>query len=92
MHGASAKSSGGMFPLKLLLIAPARAFTMDITVYLVLAAVLLGLGSWCVFVWAARSGQFRDVEDIKYRMLENEIKQTPSGMDPADQDQEKKNE
>lgn len=46
---------------------------MDITVFLVIAAVLLALGAWLVFVWAAKSGQFRDVEDIKYRMLENEL-------------------
>jgi len=28
-------------------------------------------GAWCAFVWAAKSGQFRDVEDIKHRVLEN---------------------
>jgi cbb3-type cytochrome oxidase maturation protein len=46
---------------------------MDITVFLVIAAVLLALGAWLAFVWAARSGQFRDVEKIKYRVLKNEL-------------------
>lgn len=46
---------------------------MDYTIYLVIAALLLAFGAWCAFVWAAKSGQFRDVEDIKYRVLENEL-------------------
>jgi len=45
---------------------------MDFSLYLIAAAVLLGLGSWCLFIWAARTGQFRDVEDAKFRMLEIE--------------------
>lgn len=45
---------------------------MDMAIYLVVAALLLALGSWLVFVWAAKSGQFSDVESIKYRVLENE--------------------
>ena len=45
---------------------------IDMTVYLVLAAVLLAAGSWLVFIWAARSGQFREVEDVKHSMLERE--------------------
>jgi len=42
------------------------------TVYLVVGAVLLAAGSWLVFVWAARSGQFTDVEDVKHKVLEVE--------------------
>lgn len=56
---------------------------MDIAVFLIVASVLLGLGAWCVFVWAARSGQFRDVEDIKHRMLENEMGKGGIGADAA---------
>jgi len=52
---------------------------MDITVYLIIAAVFLGLGSWLVFVWAAKSGQFEDIEDVKHIImrLEGEDKDEP---------------
>jgi len=46
---------------------------MDYTIYLVIAALLFAFGAWCAFVWAAKSGQFRDIEEIKYRVLENEL-------------------
>jgi cbb3-type cytochrome oxidase maturation protein len=65
---------------------------MDIAIAFIIAAVLLASGSWFVFVWAARSGQFRDVEDIKYRMLENEMSHQPGGPDPADHGKEEKDE
>jgi cbb3-type cytochrome oxidase maturation protein len=56
---------------------------MDMAVYLIVAALLLGLGSWLVFVWAAKSGQFRDVESIKYKVLANEREGPgPAGSDP----------
>jgi cbb3-type cytochrome oxidase maturation protein len=45
---------------------------MDLTVYLVIAALLLGAGSWLAFIWAARSGQFSDVESITRKVLEVE--------------------
>lgn len=41
---------------------------MDVTLYLFVTALLMGLAAWCVFLWAIRSGQFRDVEDIKYQV------------------------
>ncbi|MGH9441023.1 MAG: cbb3-type cytochrome oxidase assembly protein CcoS [Thermoanaerobaculia bacterium] len=42
---------------------------MDITLYLFLMAFLMGLAAWCVFLWAIRTGQFRDVEKIKYQIV-----------------------
>ena len=36
-------------------------------------ASLMGLGALCVFVWAVLSGQFKDVEDIKYEMYRLEV-------------------
>ena len=41
---------------------------MDITFYQFFIALLVSLAGWCVFLWAIRSGQFRDVEDIKYQV------------------------
>ena len=31
-----------------------------------------------IFVWAVKSGQFHDVEGVKYRMLENDDPKKPS--------------
>lgn len=41
---------------------------MDITFYLFFIAMLVSLSAWCVFLWAVRSGQLRDVESIKYQV------------------------
>lgn len=41
---------------------------MDITFYLFFVALLVSFAAWCVFLWAVRTGQFRDVEDIKYQV------------------------
>lgn len=42
---------------------------MDVTLYLFVMALMMGLAAWCIFLWAIRSGQFRDVEDIKYQVF-----------------------
>ena len=31
-----------------------------------------GCGAWLVFLWAVRKGEFEDVEEPKYRMLEDD--------------------
>jgi len=41
-----------------------------ITAHLVLVAVLLGAGAWCLLLWAIRGGQFKDAEAAKHRMME----------------------
>ncbi len=41
---------------------------MDITFYQFFVALLVSFAAWCVFLWAIRTGQFRDVEDIKYQV------------------------
>jgi cbb3-type cytochrome oxidase maturation protein len=45
---------------------------MDITFYLFFIALLVSFAGWCVFLWAIRSGQFHDVEDIKYQVWPRE--------------------
>jgi cbb3-type cytochrome oxidase maturation protein len=41
---------------------------VDVTFYLFFTALLVSFAAWCVFLWAVRTGQFRDVEDIKYQV------------------------
>jgi cbb3-type cytochrome oxidase maturation protein len=41
---------------------------MDITFYLFFMALLVSFAAWCVFLWAIRTGQFHEVEDIKYQL------------------------
>ncbi len=41
---------------------------MDVTIYLFFVALLMALAAWCVFLWAIRTGQFKDVEGIKYQV------------------------
>ena len=54
---------------------------MDITFYQFFIALLVSLAGWCVFLWAIRTGQFRDVEDIKYQVWPSLGE--PSGGDAA---------
>jgi cbb3-type cytochrome oxidase maturation protein len=35
-------------------------------------SVLMGLAGLCLFVWAISSGLFRNVEPVKYQVLESE--------------------
>ncbi len=35
-------------------------------------SMLMGLGALCLFLWAAADGLLRDVEAVKYQVLESE--------------------
>jgi cbb3-type cytochrome oxidase maturation protein len=41
---------------------------MDITFYLFFIALLVSFAAWCIFLWGIRTGQFHEVEDIKYQV------------------------
>jgi cbb3-type cytochrome oxidase maturation protein len=41
---------------------------MDITFYLFFVSLLVAFAAWCIFLWAIRTGQFHDVEDIKFQV------------------------
>ncbi|NTW58301.1 MAG: cbb3-type cytochrome oxidase assembly protein CcoS [Nitrospirae bacterium] len=43
---------------------------------LIILMFLLGLAAWLIFLWAAKSGQFDDIERPKHRMMDDD--------DPAD--------
>jgi cbb3-type cytochrome oxidase maturation protein len=42
------------------------------TVILIVLSLLLGAAAWLVFLWAARRGEFDDVEGPKHRMLHDD--------------------
>ncbi len=41
--------------------------------YGLLIALIMGFGALAIFIWAVLSGQMEDTEDIKYRVLEQEL-------------------
>jgi cbb3-type cytochrome oxidase maturation protein len=41
---------------------------MDITFYMFFSSFLMSMSAWCIFLWAIRTGQFRDVEESKYQI------------------------
>jgi len=45
---------------------------VDVTFYLFFTAFLMSMSAWCVFLWAVRTGQFRDVEETKYQIWPND--------------------
>jgi cbb3-type cytochrome oxidase maturation protein len=52
---------------------------MDITFYLFFVAFLMAIAAWCLFLWAIRTGQFRDVEEIKYQIVPRPGSGEPDG-------------
>lgn len=38
-----------------------------------LVALCMGMGGLCLFIWAVLSGQFTNVESIKYRAYRTEV-------------------
>lgn len=53
---------------------------LDLTLIQFLVALLIGLGSLGIFVWAVLSGMFRDVEQAKMRAYRAEV--------PEDEDED----
>jgi cbb3-type cytochrome oxidase maturation protein len=56
---------------------------LDITFYLFFVALLVSLAGWCIFLWAIRTGQFRDVEDIKYQVVPKSSAEKGEEPEPA---------
>lgn len=55
---------------------------MNILVYLLPAALLLGLLGLGAFLWALRSGQYDDLEGAAERILFDDEDKRPDGGDP----------
>jgi nitrogen fixation-related uncharacterized protein len=47
--------------------------TIDLTLVQFVIALLIGLGSLGIFIWAILSGMFRDVEQVKMRAYRAEV-------------------
>jgi cbb3-type cytochrome oxidase maturation protein len=50
---------------------------MDVTFYLFFMALLVSLAAWCIFLWGIRTGQFHDVEDVKYQVWPKRVDDDP---------------
>ena len=57
---------------------------MDVTFYLFFISFLVSLSAWCIFLWAVRTGQFRDVEAIKYQVWPKALEDHDPKLDVAD--------
>jgi cbb3-type cytochrome oxidase maturation protein len=57
---------------------------MDVTFYLFFMSFLVSLSAWCIFLWAVRTGQFRDVEEIKYQVWPKDADQGDPKRDVVD--------
>jgi cbb3-type cytochrome oxidase maturation protein len=44
----------------------------DITWVNYAIGICISLGAWFFFLWSIRDGQFKELEEAKYRMLEND--------------------
>lgn len=42
---------------------------------LIFITVCIGFAGWLLFLWAAKSGQFDDIEGPKYRMMDDDEKE-----------------
>jgi cbb3-type cytochrome oxidase maturation protein len=57
---------------------------MNVLIYLVPMALLLGLTGLAAFLWSLRNGQYDDVEGAAVRILDNDDIVVPhSGTDPT---------
>jgi cbb3-type cytochrome oxidase maturation protein len=46
---------------------------VDVTFYLFFSSFLMSMSAWCIFLWAVRTGQFRDVETTKYQIWPEDV-------------------
>ena len=56
---------------------------MDVTFYMFFSSFLMSMSAWCVFLWAVRSGQFRDVEETKYQIWPKDRNDVNESLSPA---------
>lgn len=52
---------------------------MDVLIYLIPIAILLGLLGLIGFLWSLKSGQFDDLEGAKWRILDDDDLSNPPG-------------
>lgn len=64
---------------------------MDVIYFLIPLALLLLINAIGAFLWAARSGQFEDLEREAHRILFDEDMEKPAKKDPQSEDKSKEN-
>ncbi len=64
---------------------------MDVIYFLIPLALLLLINAIGAFLWAARSGQFEDLEREAHRILFDEDMEKPAKKDPQSEDNSKEN-
>jgi len=60
------------------------------TLILILLSLFLGAGAWLVFLWAAKRGEFDDLEGPKHRMLEEDDVPLPPPDPPGREERERR--
>lgn len=50
---------------------------MELTWIAIAASLLMGGGGLLIFIWAARSHQFRKLEDVKYQVFWSDPQEPP---------------
>jgi cbb3-type cytochrome oxidase maturation protein len=50
---------------------------MELTWIAIAASLLMGGGALLIFIWAARSQQFRRLEDVKYQVFWSDPQEPP---------------
>ncbi len=58
---------------------------------LIVLSLCLGTAAWLVFIFASKKGKFDDLEDAKYRMLEDDDKPLPPDGDSYNDGDETEN-
>lgn len=59
---------------------------MDVLIYLIPIALLLGLAGLAGFLWSLKSGQYEDLEGAKWRVLDDS---DLPGKDPSPHDDQR---
>ena len=57
---------------------------METTLLTIFISLALGFAAWLLFLWAAKSGQYDDVERPKHRMLDDDAENAVERTDQAD--------
>lgn len=65
-------TAGGAFVFKLIefILSFTSSETVQFTLFPILTYLVVAAGFACLFMWAYLGGQFKNVEEAKYRMLE----------------------
>jgi cbb3-type cytochrome oxidase maturation protein len=58
---------------------------MELTWIAIAASLLMGIGALLIFLWAVRSQQFRNFEDVRYQVFWSDLQDL---VDPQEKEQQ----